>query len=152
MKKLLSIFCILFCSGCATTRPIGFFPTKDEEYLLPKKELVKKYPEITVYEKTWRGPFTNYPPKQNIIKLLGEPTKTRLGWEYPLIMGGTLLVLHSSPIVWGIVIAIRPDIPQSYYYEKGNYCIVVSIDRTIASFYSQYMSSWKWMEDKQRCK
>ena len=64
MKVVTVLVCLILFSGCATTNPLGPLPTDMQEYYLSKNELIEKYPDISVYEKNWRGFYPNYPLKK----------------------------------------------------------------------------------------
>jgi hypothetical protein len=64
---------------------------------------------------------------------------------------GTLIAISADPFIWGVAFAIRPDIPETYYYEKGEHCIMVQFDRTFVTGYRQYMHSWKWRDKEEEC-
>ena len=41
---------LLILAGCSHVAKLGALPTEDKDYLLPKSELIKKYPTIDKYE------------------------------------------------------------------------------------------------------
>ena len=151
MKNILLILVIIFSLIGCSRKPLVELPKSTEEYQLNKKELVQKYPEILTYENKWRIFFPNYPAEESIIKELGTPDKIEKDWWYPIVMIGTLVAIQAQPIVWGITLLTRPDIPKKYIYKKEDYCIKVFIDRTIFHGYRKYMQSWEWQEKNKDC-
>ncbi len=149
MRRIIvaSIFFIL--AGCTTNKPLTALPESNDEYSLSVEELSEKYPDIPKYEKTWRGFKPNHPPEENIVEHLGEPDYKKRNWWYPIVMAGTLVVIGADPLFWGFILALRPNIPEIYYYEKGNHCIKIPMDRSIATKYQQRMISWEWLNKKE---
>lgn len=141
----------LSASGCATHHPISKLPQLNSDFDVTKSELIKQFPDIEKYEKEWRGFYTNYPLEKNVVARLGEPKRIERDWLYPITMIGTALVLNASPLVWGIVFAIRPDTPKRYYFEKGSYCVETKVDKTFVNGYEPYLTSWKWRENAEQC-
>ncbi|MBI5891780.1 MAG: hypothetical protein HZB47_14120 [Nitrosomonadales bacterium] len=151
MKHLLLITFLTLLTGCASTTAFTSLPKDEHEFLLPKAQLTEKYTEIPAYEKRWRGFAKQNPTEQSLISELGEPRATRRNWLSPIVLVATGIAIHAQPIVWAIVIAIRPDVPETYYFRKGNYCVEAHMDRSIVSQYSKSMSSWEWKENSQSC-
>lgn len=151
MKRLLLAASLVCFYECATHKPLTSMPKDEKEYSQSKEALVKGYSDIQMYEKNWRGFNPNFPLISNIESHLGEPVKTKRDWWYPASIIATGIVINANPIVWGIVIAIRPDTPKENYYKKGNQCIKVKVDRTFLSVYKPYILSWEWSEDKKAC-
>jgi hypothetical protein len=151
MKLIKVLIVLIFLNGCASTYPLGPMPKKHEDYLLSMSELRKKYPDIAIYEKEGRSPFDNHPLEGNLVEVLGEPTKIETLWGTPITGVVTLLALNAQLLTWGIVIAIHPDAPQKYYFDRGKYCIEARIFRFPFTMYSKAMNSWKWSEDKDKC-
>ncbi len=152
MKKLfvlLSISILLF-SGCSR-KSLAPLPKSTHDYQLSKQELIKKYPEISIYEDKFRFFFPNYPPEESVKKELGTPDKIERDWWYPILMIGTLVAIQAQPIVWGIVVLTKPSIPKTYIYKKENYCIETLIDRTFVHGYREYMHSWDWKKTNKDC-
>ena len=151
MKNILLITtCAVTLVSCVTNNKFTSFPI-DNDYLLPKEELTKKYNEILEYEELWRGFSPNHPPEESLITNIGEPKSVETDWSYPLVVAGTLIALSAEPIVWLIALAIRPTGPEIYTFEKGNYCITTIMDNTIFTGYNSNMVSWKWEEAPLSC-
>ncbi len=127
-------------------------PESTAEFGASKEYLVNKYPEIAANEPKWRGFSPNWPLEENVVNTLGQPKKIERDWGYPIVMVGTLVAISAEPIVWGIMLAVRPDTPKTYYFEKDKYCIEAIIDRTFVSGYKPYMVSWSWEENMEKCK
>jgi len=142
-------------AGCATHKPLTALPKSTNEFTENKEYLANKYSDIVTYEKRWRGFSANYPLEENIVNHLGSPKKIKRDWWYPIVMVGTIMAVSTDPITWGItlglVLAVRPDMPKTYYFEKERYCIATKIDRTFVSGYKPYMVSWAWEENKEKC-
>jgi len=151
MKKIIPLIFIVTLTGCASVTSFKSLPKSEDEFLLEKTKLVEKYPEISVYEKKWRGFSPQYPSEQALKSEFGEPNVVKRDWLYPITMVGTLAILSADPVVWFMVFAVRPDTPKTYFYKKGNYCIKALIDRTFLGFYSEYMNSWEWEEKAESC-
>jgi hypothetical protein len=143
---------ILVSSGCTTSRPFNDIPTESYSFNLSKDQLQNQYPEIQKYEKRFRGFSPNTPLIQELISKWGEPDKKRKKMSYPLLMGGTLGGCSAlfGPIpalaAGGAAIAIRPYVPEYYYWHKENYCIEAILDKTIDHGYKKRMISWQWYD------
>lgn len=151
MKCLSLLIILVLLTGCASTTSFTSLPKTDNEFLLDKAKLSANYPEISTYEKHWRGFSKEYPTEQSLISELGEPHETKRYWLYPIVVVAVAVAIHAQPIVWGIVIAIRPDIPETYYFKKGNYCVEARMDRTIFDSYRSHMAWWDWKENAESC-
>ena len=152
MKVVLLIVISLVSAGCATHAPISKLPDSEIDYKLGKNELVKKYPDIAEYETEWRGFSPNWPLEKDVVEQLGAPIKVERDWWYPVVVIGTALAINAGPFTWSVLIAMRPDTPKIYYFEKDNYCIKAAVDRTIVNGYEPYMYSWEWEENSSDCK
>lgn len=152
MRLILVFFMSALLAGCATNKPLTALPESTNEFTANKEYLVKKYPDIATYEKRWRGFSPNNPLEENIVSHLGSPKKIERDWWYPIVMIGIGVAMSAPPVVWGIVLAVRPDTPKTYYFENEGYCIEAKIDRTFVSGYKPYMLSWAWEKDKEKCK
>jgi hypothetical protein len=151
MKYLLCLLVFALMTGCASTTTFTALPKEEQEFLLPKQQLSEKYSEIPTYEKRWRGFTKQLPTEQSLISELGEPRATRKNWLSPVATVVLLAALQAQPIVWGLVIAIRPDVPEKYYFKRGNYCVEANMDRTFIGFYTKHMTSWDWKENAETC-
>ncbi len=152
MRLPIAFITLALLAGCATHQPLSALPQSKDEYHLDEKALAEKYPDIATYSAQWRGLPANFPPEEDVVARLGKPDRIERNWWYPVSMVVCLAVVGFDPLIAGVVLAIRPDIPKRYYFEKGNYCIEARIDRTFTSGYRPYMSSWSWDENKEKCK
>ncbi len=136
--------------GCATTRPVETLPTDPGSFQLTDSELRESFPEIDEYEEGFRGFSHNIPPVEQLIDQWGEPDRKRKDYVYAVIVGATLVgsAFLLSPGVTllggGIMLAVRPTLPEYYYWIKGDYCIEVVVDATFDSSYEKVLSHWEW--------
>lgn len=152
MRIMFAFFTFMALFGCATFNKPLKLPESISEYTESKEVLVKKYPDIATYEKQWRGFFVKFPLEENIVKQLGSPKKIKRDWSLYAIIAGGYLVIGANPISWVIALAIIPDTPKTYYFEKERYCIEAKINKSPLTAYKPYMLSWTWEENKDKCK
>ncbi|MDH4027335.1 MAG: hypothetical protein OEU95_00705 [Nitrospirota bacterium] len=148
----LSVF-LLITSGCATTiNSFNRIPVEPSEFRQTRDGLDMQYPDIKKYEKRFLEWNSNTPPARDLIEKWGEPNYKKIEASYPLSMGGILAVgaIAAGPVpslITGVtVVAIRPYIPEYYYWRKGDYCIETYIDKTIEHGYKKRLLYWKWYD------
>ena len=152
MKSITILLLLTSLVSCATYNSLGPLPNDDEKHKSSKIDLIRKYPDISNYENTWRGFSPNFPNETSLLASLGEPESKENDWSWHAVAIVTLAALGAEPLVWGLVAAIRPLPPKEYTYNNGNYCIKAKIDNTILSGYDNYMLNWKWQEKTTECK
>jgi hypothetical protein len=130
--------------------PIQKLPTTSEAFHTPPDQLRAEYPEIVEYEKPFRGFIVNTPYRQQLISAWGEPDEKKADWVYPVTMGATLVGCGfffgpvPALITAGLVIAIRPNTFEYYYWRKDDYCIEAKFDYAIVNVYKENLIYWKW--------
>src|SRR5687768_17796629 len=82
-RKILTIVLAANISGCATFEPFGALPKDEVEFLKPKDQLIQEYPDIGVYEKSWRGFDANFPMEKDLLANFGPPDKQKRDWLSP---------------------------------------------------------------------
>lgn len=172
--RILSLLCILMVSGCSQYQSLGKFPNENE-YYLPKSELIKRYPVISMHEMKWgkkkrgcigfgcilnlaqndeehegwiwpRGKRTLL--EEEVIRKLGQPNDISREWV-PLLGGPFLLYTFTVPIDYALVggLVLFPMPIKHSRFKKGNYCIETTFWPSIFTGYRSVLMGWKWLED-----
>lgn len=152
MQLLFSLMLVLATSGCMTTRNFESLPTDPLDFQLSSEEIRSKYPEISIYEKKFRGLGQNTPLASSVIDVWGEPDHKKSHWRYFLHLGIVVGIAGAVNGVdgglafgAGLTYIIRPVPPKTYAWKKGKYCIEANIDTTFPDF-RQRIVHWKWSE------
>lgn len=152
VRPLVISICIL-ATGCVTTNNFKSLPLESTDFELPYEKLTEKYTEIPIYEKKFRGFSPNTPLAEDLVSVWGEPDAKKTDWTYFPLLGGTLaatgIIFKTSPVpllvVGGFVLLIRPVPPETYIWQKGNYCIETITDKTFPN-YKKRVIYWNWTD------
>lgn len=152
MRLPIAFITLALLAGCATHQPLSALPQSKDEYQLNRKALAEKYPDIATYSAQWRGWSPNFPPEEDVVARLGKPERIERNWWYVVSEVVGWAAVGFDPIMAGVILAVTPDIPKRYYFDKENYCIEATMARTLFNGYQPHMQSWSWDENKKKCK
>jgi hypothetical protein len=152
-KIMLTATACLLLFGCAGQRQLGQIPQTSEDFSLPQKELIEKYPEIAMYEKG-HYIFGHCTSIEELTVAWGEPKEKKFKWfTFPATYAPLFFLAGGAQgggIGTGIVLAMYPVPAQEYFYEKGKYTVKVLVDKSFYCGYKARLWTWEWITSEKQ--
>ncbi|MDH4275893.1 MAG: hypothetical protein OEW08_12730, partial [Gammaproteobacteria bacterium] len=131
----------IFATGCAHVTPLGALPQKEEDFHLPARELVARFPAVEGLHGDHRKIYDKSLSLGDLQTLWGDAARRRYYWEaevtkYTTLSGLGITVSHLlPPVALGTLVLtpmlLTPKPVQQYVWDKGEYRITGTFGKTL---------------------
>jgi len=152
LNRLLTVLilniALIISQGCSTKNEFGVLPTAQQDFLLEKETLIKKFPEIRAYEPGFRK--ISCSEVEHLEKIWGKPDEIQTDWvQVPLLIVPIALIdgfTTGGLIATGMVYGMMPKQPRHYIWKKGRYSIDAYVNASVFCDYKNAVGYWDWVE------